>query len=264
LARVPDIKQIKSAERVLALLGFFNASRREATVMDIVRAYGYPQSSTSELLGCLVELGFLRRDRYKRTYRPTAKVAMLGAWTCPNLFRHGNLFGMMDVLAEETGCSVVLAGTVGVRYEYIHTVLGTSALQTEDEPGILTKGPVGRLFLSAYDRSQVRKIVHRLNSEVDEMERVRCDDLLLELDQISKQGFAASACLAEGRGGIIAMRLPQYATDDDLALGLVVGCDDTRGSAFHLRALNNAVKSSIEQPVIPIRDHGRTSLRPAS
>ena len=96
-------KKIKSAERVLEVLRYFNADREEATVMDIAREMGYPQSSTSELLRCLVMLGYLHRDRYARTYRPTARVALLGAWVQPKLFRRGHLLPMLDRLAEETG-----------------------------------------------------------------------------------------------------------------------------------------------------------------
>ncbi len=254
MARVPDVKQIKSAKRVLAVLEFFNESRQEATVMDIVRAYGYPQSSTSELLSCLVELGFLNRDRSQRTYRPTAKVAVLGAWTYPRLFRHGKLLKMMDTLAAETGCTVFLAGAVGVAYEFYHTVFGSSIVRSEDGPGILTKGPVGRLLLSTHDRSDIRKVVHRLNSETDESQRVRCEDLLMEVDQIRKQGFATSSGLAEGLGGVIAVRLPRHAADEVLVLGMVVGQGDRRGCAYHLRALNDAIATILEPAIAPIRE----------
>ena len=75
MAKVPDPKQVKSAKRVLQVFEYFGASRQQATVMEIAREFGYPQSSTSELLGCLVELGFLRRDRHTRMYRPSARVA---------------------------------------------------------------------------------------------------------------------------------------------------------------------------------------------
>lgn len=260
MARVPDIKQIKSAKRVLEVLEFFNSSRQEATVMDIVREYGYPQSSTSELLSCLVELGFLHRDRYQRTYRPTAKVALLGAWTCPRLFRHGKLLGMMDVLAAETGCTLVLGGMVGLTYNYYHIVPGTAPLRPGDEPGILTKGPMGRLLLSTFDRLYIRKIVHRLNSEVDQADRVCCDDLLVEIDQIRKQGFAVSDGVAEGLGGVIAVRLPHQASDEVLALGMLVGEGDSRGCAYHLRALNTAIATGMEPAIPPMHERVVTAL----
>src|SRR5271165_3126987 len=115
-------KKIKSAQRVLEVLQYFNADREEATVMDIAREMGYPQSSTSELLGCLVALGYLHRDRFARTYRPTARVALLGAWVQPKLFRRGHLLPMIDRLADETGLTVFLASKVGLTVQFIHVV----------------------------------------------------------------------------------------------------------------------------------------------
>src|SRR3954466_2294641 len=109
MANGPDPKKIKSAQRGLEGLEYFNDERQEASVMDIARSMGYPQSSTSELLSCLVALGYLHRDRYARTYRPSARVALLGAWVQPTFFRHGRLLPMMDELAAESGASVVLA-----------------------------------------------------------------------------------------------------------------------------------------------------------
>jgi DNA-binding IclR family transcriptional regulator len=245
MARMPDAKQIKSARRVLEVLEFFNASRTQATVMDIAREYGYPQSSTSELLGCLVELGFLTRDRVRRTYRPTAKVAVLGSWTHPTLFRRGTLLGLMDDLAQTTGCTVVLGGAVGTGFEYYHVVHGTSEIPHDEGAGILTRGAVGRLLLSTRDRGEIRKVVHRLNSEVDEEHRVRCEDLLAAIDAIERQGYSASPSLARGEGGVIACRLPQQAADEALGLGIVVGEGDTRGFDYHLRALRSAITAGI-------------------
>jgi len=117
-----------------------------------------------------VELGFLRRDRRSRAFRPTAKVAVLGSWVHPRLFRHGELLSVMDSLVAETGCTVVLSGEVGLRYEYFHTAPGSSALRPADQASILTQGAMGRLLLSSHDGSQIRKFVHRLNSEAPEAE----------------------------------------------------------------------------------------------
>src|SRR6516225_4571403 len=122
MTRALEPKKIKSAHRALEVLEYFNANRREATVMDIARAMTCPQSSTSELLSCLVALGYLHRDRYARTYRPTARVALLGAWVQPKLFRRGHLLPMLDRLAEETGLTVFLASKVGLTVQYIHVV----------------------------------------------------------------------------------------------------------------------------------------------
>lgn len=80
-------RTIKSAHRVLEILEYFDQDRRVATVMEMSRTLNYPQSSTSELLRCLTRLGYLHYNRVRRTYSPTARVALLGAWVKPSLFR---------------------------------------------------------------------------------------------------------------------------------------------------------------------------------
>ncbi|WP_294198234.1 helix-turn-helix domain-containing protein [uncultured Sphingomonas sp.] len=240
---VLDVKKIKSAKRVLEIFEFFNSERTEATVMEIAREYGYPQSSTSELLGCLVELGFLTRDRSRRTYRPTAKVAMLGAWTHPRLFRRGHLLTLMDDLAAELECSIVLTGCVNLRTEHLEIVRGGTDMPAIEQPGPLSRGQLGRLLLSVHDRIAIRKLVHRMNSEVADEDRVRCEDFLVQVDDIRTQGFAVSPGLNEGAGGLVAVRLPQAVTNENLSLAIIVGEGDMRGCGFFLRALRETVSA---------------------
>jgi len=248
-----DMK-IKSAKRVLEIFEFFNAERHEATVMEIAREYGYPQSSTSELLGCLVELGFLARDRTRRTYRPTAKVAILGAWAHPRLFRRGHLLALMDDLAASLECTVMLSGCVGLKTEHYEIVEGGTRLPVGERAGPLTRSVLGKLLISVNDRIVIRKLVHRLNSEVDEADRVKCEPFLVEVDDIRTQGFAASAGLSDGRGGVVAIRLPKAVTNENLAVTIVVGEGDSRGCGFFLRALRDAVGALINPTPAVVHD----------
>src|ERR1700740_2583728 len=102
-------RSIKSAHRVLEILEYFDQDRRHATVMDMSRTLNYPQSSTSELLRSLTRLGYLHYNRYRRTYTPKARVALLGAWVEPALFRGGSILGAVDRVAELVGETVLLS-----------------------------------------------------------------------------------------------------------------------------------------------------------
>src|SRR5262245_9190868 len=130
MARTLDPKKIKSAQRVLEVLEYFNSERQRGTVMDIARTYGYPQSSTSELLSCLVALGYLRLDLRARTYRPSARVAMLGSWVQPDLFRHGAALTLMDELAGDVGATVMLASRVGLAAQ-VFQVVGPNGVSSD-------------------------------------------------------------------------------------------------------------------------------------
>src|SRR5438093_10206017 len=76
---VPEANKAKTARRVIEVLEYFDEQNPHATVMDIVRRYKRPQSSTSELLASLVEMGILYKDAASRSYTPTPRAALLGS-----------------------------------------------------------------------------------------------------------------------------------------------------------------------------------------
>ena len=88
----------KTARRVVEVLEFFDEQNRHVTVMDIVRRYNRPQSSTSELLASLVDLGLLYKDPSSRSYTLTPRAAILGSMSQPSLVRDGSLSMLIDRL----------------------------------------------------------------------------------------------------------------------------------------------------------------------
>jgi DNA-binding IclR family transcriptional regulator len=245
MATVLREKKIKSANRVLEILELFDRSRQAVTVMDVARALGVPQSSTSELLGCLVKQGYLQRDRYARTYAPTARVALLGAWVQPSLFRHGSLLPMMDEIVEESGHVALLGSMVGVALRHVH-VVGASiptGLSAGSDHSLL-HSPMGKVLLSTFDREVVRKLVHRLNAEAEPERIVRINELFEDLDQTRAQGFATGS--TEDAGNlIVAVLLPQSG-EEQLSLGIVAPADEVDdGLQEYVRLLRSAVSSHL-------------------
>ncbi|RFB06265.1 IclR family transcriptional regulator [Parvularcula marina] len=216
-----DPKKIKSAQRVLEVLEYFNRDRRECTVMDIARTYGYPQSSTSELLSCLVALGYLRRDIWARTYKPAARVAMIGAWIQPHLFRNGALFSLIDEVVEDTGCSVMVSSRVGVSAQVFH-ISGPEGVDTEyavgEQLSLLHSAP-GQLLVSTERSAELRKLVHRLNAETDEEHQVRPSEYQELIEQVVSEGW--SSVLDEGHGvELVSVLLPLTAEDETLVVSV--------------------------------------------
>jgi DNA-binding IclR family transcriptional regulator len=219
MATVHHEKKIKSADRVLDILEMFNEGRNSVTVMDVARALNVPQSSTSELLGSLVRRGYLTRKRGERVFRPTSRVALLGAWVHPKLYRNGHLLSMMDQLREETGLSVALCSLVGVGVKHIHTV---GDLPEEISCGAerhLLHSPFGHVILSTIYRETVRLMVHRLNAESAADDQVRFCDLNKKLTEVSRFRVAVGQ-VADGWSGI-AVLLPQGMGEEQLSVGIV-------------------------------------------
>jgi DNA-binding IclR family transcriptional regulator len=212
-----DPKKIKSAQRALEVLEYFSDTRPTATVMDIARSMGYPQSSTSELLNCLVSLGYLNRDRDQRTYRPTARVAVIGSSVQPELFRKGRLLAILDHLAEEAGVTVTLAHKVGMSVQHIHVVRGGASVDVDASTG-LAASSAGKVLLATFDPVLVRKLVHRINAEAPEgADRICAVEFGEALRQVRIQGYALHV---DGDQASLSMLVSQLRDAHALALNI--------------------------------------------
>ncbi len=244
MGRPLDPKKVKSAQRALEVLEYFKNGRTEATVMDISRSMGYPQSSTSELLACLVTLGYLTKDNKARTYRPTARVAVLGASVQPALFSEGQLLPVMTRLADDADATVILGNRVGLDVQYIHMVSPEGAYDDEASAygsAPLTQSAMGKAVLAAMDHNSMRGLVHRLNAECTSDQRVAFDQLEQECIEIDAQGYAF---MKDERGRwLIAMLISHPDHDKSLVLGLLVGkdCEDDEQRDNYVQLLRGAV-----------------------
>lgn len=237
-------KKIKSADRVLDILEMFNDGRNSVTVMDVARALNVPQSSTSELLGSLVRRGYLTRKRGERSFRPTSRVALLGAWVHPELYRSGSLLTLMDQLRAQTGLTVTLCSMFGVSLKHIHVVGDLPEPYTCGSDQHLLQSPFGHVILSTMYRENVRLIVHRVNAESASEDQVRFLDLDQKVEQVSRQGYAMGAFSLEHSA--LAVLLPQSMGEEQLSLG-VVGLEaeiEERRDEL-LRSMRQAISSFI-------------------
>jgi DNA-binding IclR family transcriptional regulator len=216
MRRTVEAKPIKSAQRVLEVLEYFGEDRPEASVTDISRAFGYPQSSASELLNYLVYLGYLRRGSRNRTFRLSMRVSMLGAWVQPQLVRSGKLLRLMDDIADATDSSVTLASNNGVRVQCLHAVRRTADAPRQGDSLPLLHSAEGRALLLTCERELVRKYVHRINAETeDAAERVRFEDLAADLDESSARGYVRRI---DPNGSAFAILMPNTDRSEQLAL----------------------------------------------
>lgn len=247
MKRSLEAKSIKSAQRVFEVLEYFDEDHPEASVTDISRRYGYPQSSASELLSYMVHLGYLRRGSRGRNFQLSMRVAMLGSWVQPKLVRTGKLLRLMDDLADETGCSVVLAANNGVRLQCVHAVRRTPDVPRQGDMMPLLHSAEGRALLLTAERELVRKYVHRLNSESEEgEERIRFDDLAAELDGASARGYVR---MTSEDGASFAILLPN--TDRAEQLSLCVRARAGANEQDIVRAMRSIVSRTLGLVSVP-------------
>lgn len=217
--------RVKSAQRVLQVLEYFDEIRRDASVMDIARALSMPQSSTTELLRTLVDMGYLSYKVEGRRYMPTHRVALLGSWIQSQLFSGGRLVRMMEELGETTHETVILGEYSGLSVRYIYVVQSRMTMRLHVGPGTvrpLALSGMGQLFLSSFPEDLVKTLLKRINSERANGEPIiDYPKLEGELRDIRKKGYHLLTKGVNPGAGIVAMMLPQ--TEDSLPLAIGIG-----------------------------------------
>lgn len=254
-----DLRTIKSARRVLEILEYFDREHRTATVMDLSRSLGYPQSSTSELLRYLTRLGYLHYNRFRRTYSPTARVALLGSWVEPTLFRGGTVLRALDDVAESVGETVVLSTAVNYVVQHLHVVDGSEDHAVVEHAGrceSLLHSSQGRLILSSYQDGHIRSALHRLNAEEeDPARRVRITETVAELIELRRTGWLIQPEAREDGAGLVAVLLPPRKGLDRLALSVLAPREVIEARADEI------LRIMLEQRDGILPDHGTADLQ---
>ncbi|MFT5111160.1 MAG: IclR family KDG regulon transcriptional repressor [Parasphingorhabdus sp.] len=212
----------RSIKRTLEVLEYFDSEHPAVSVSEISRALGYPQSSTSILLKSLRELGYLHYDKASRSYRPTARVAMLGRGVRENLFGDGSVMAALEEISEQTGETVILAVSEGIVVRYICVILATNPMRMHLRTGAVRPiigSAVGHLFLSALPDDELAEEIKRLHL-VQAETLIDDDELMRQIRRIRSRGHSLSTHTVTAGGGIVAILLPGEFNGTRLAIGI--------------------------------------------
>lgn len=253
MASAPESNKAKIAKRVIEVLEFFDEENREATVMDIVRRYGRPQSSTSELLSSMVDLGLLYKDPCSRSYILTPRAAMLGSHFQPPVVRDGRLTTLLDRLVQQTGLSVAIFGMVGMNAQIFTWRNGTKKLRTSERRGFcggllesLTDTAPGILLLSTVAQPRRDGLVRRLNAEASDDKKFSFSEMSAQIDAVRRSGFVSGAAGYGSIADISAVLLPGQPESRPMAVGFVYEPSDQIDCNILMQCLQDAVARCIE------------------
>jgi DNA-binding IclR family transcriptional regulator len=223
-------KVVKSAERTLRLLEFFDEVRHPVNVVEVMRRLKYPQSSTSALLRSLVAMGYLAHDPRSRTYAPTDRVSLLGNWISPRMFGDASLPHMIQAIANRVGHVVLLAARNGDYVQYIHVKTSNAELEDLFRLGMrrpLHNTATGLALLAGLRDQEVRGIYHRLNAYAEEPDEViQVPELLKQLNGIRGQGHAFTFDHDPTNTAFVAMHMPRGCSTQPLVIGAGGPCDE--------------------------------------
>jgi len=242
----------KIARRVIEVLDYFDENHREATVMDIVRRYDRPQSSTSELLCSMVELGLLYKDPYSRSYSLSPRAALLGQAGQPDAIRDGRLVRLLDRLVAQTGLSVALFGRVGLNAQIVSWRPGprtSPSVRRSLSGGLqepLSDGAAGWMLLSTIAQPRGDGLVRRLNAEASDDRKFSFPEMAARLQSCRDDGHVRGLVGYGTQAEVLGVLLPGQPKDHQLVAGFVYGSEEKVNVDGLLQCLDEAIRQCFE------------------
>ncbi len=254
MASAVESNKAKIAKRVVEVLDYFDDAHPQATVMDIVRRYDRPQSSTSELLSSLVDLGLLYKDPYSRSYSLTPRAAMMGAAAQPEIIRNGNLNTMVDRLAAQTGLSVGVFGMVGLNVQLFSHKTGVPPIKTSNPKGVscglqeqLSNSAAGWLLLSTIPAARREGMIRRLNAEAAPEHKFSCVEMAEQVAQCGAQGTANGVAGFGTIADICCVLLPGQPENQPIAIGFIY----EPGAHVNVETLIECLQDGVQRTLNP-------------
>ncbi|HYD06315.1 MAG TPA: helix-turn-helix domain-containing protein [Reyranella sp.] len=223
-----ESNKAKIAKRVVEVLEFFDQDHPRATVMDIVRRFNRPQSSTSELLSSLVELGLLYKDPYSRSYSPTQRAALLTCSVQKGMVRDGRLGSLIDRLSAQTGLAVAVFGMVGLNVQIFSWHSGRHVVRSARPEGLcggiqesLSDSAAGWLLLSTVQQPRREGLIRRLNAEAAPERKFSHPAMMACVQDIRDRGHVTGVAGFGSLCDVTAALLPGQPEGEPLAVGFV-------------------------------------------
>jgi len=173
---------VKSTGRTMQILEFFDHHQGSANIAQVARALDYPQSSTSEIMRSLNVLGYLSYDNRNRTFMPTSRVRLLGAWAHDQLHGEDRLSSLVRKVNTRSGQTAFLAIRNKLSSQYIQVAQATTSLRLHLTPGQqrpILRSASGRVLLKDVTDAEISKLVRRVNAERSPEESLLCVDEVL-------------------------------------------------------------------------------------
>lgn len=217
-------KVVKSANRVFEVLEYFSEYQSAASADEVRRALGYPQSSTSVLLRSLVSLGYLTYDPLQRRFRPTIRVALLGAWLVEEAGQDRNPTTMMSSLSAATGDMIILGTEHSLAAVYLKILEATNPVRFHMKQGVrrpLCMTAIGRALLSTKSDREIGAIVRRLNAEREaDVKSISQMEVIEAVNEGRRLGYFVTKGAATPGAGVIALPLGNLVDGPPLAIGI--------------------------------------------
>jgi DNA-binding IclR family transcriptional regulator len=255
----------RSVGRAFAVMELFREAQKPATATQISRRLDAPHSSVVAVLLNLCDLGFLSLDETDMTYFPTAKLRDLTAWLRPPSRDHGQLGGLVDSLARDSGHMTALSSRLSL---FVNTVAHRTGRFSMVAPPPISVGAAlidsvcGQVILAQLDDDEVAGIMRKTDEWLRNAGARKSFDkasTMANIDTARRNGFLSGTHSTCRSTEIIAYAVKGPASSP-LALSVHIPSCLSRESKEDLRQLLKARVSERQAP----KNRQQASLRLAN
>ena len=186
--------RIPSNLRTLLILEVIGRSDRAMTATEINDEIGLPKQTVHRLVSTLEKEGFLNREPGGKRYRPSRRLRLMGAGLLHASRFHITRHQVLQTVASEVNEAVNYVVPEESGMHYLDRIDTNWAFRVQLPVG--TNVPFhctasGKCFLASLFKSARKKFVSALNLEkLTDKTFTNIEDLLFELDKVSKQGYS--------------------------------------------------------------------------
>ncbi|MEM1163458.1 MAG: IclR family transcriptional regulator [Pseudomonadota bacterium] len=148
------VRQIQNA---LAVLEYFAARGKPASLAEIQGHFGWPRSSTYNVLSTLVERGYMYEPARRGGYYPTRRWLDTAQALVDADPVDARLSQMLRRIADQTGETAILATPAGKHSVYVDVIESASPVRYVARAGMrvpIHAGASGRALLSSYTAAE--------------------------------------------------------------------------------------------------------------
>jgi DNA-binding IclR family transcriptional regulator len=231
---------VKSSLRTLQILEYIDSQQRAVTIAELSESLDFPQSSTSTLVQSMINAGYLVVEHDGRSILPSSRVAALGSWVEPSVSR-ADIKCLMTEVSERTNQTILLGVPSDLCVRYVEVIPGRHAMRLDIPVGSrlpLMEAGMGRLLLSEMPDQTVEELWQQTKRRVrnEGAQGIRTSDvsnlwnanpfvsplseIMEELKQIRRTGFAISLGRISLGAGIVCVALPRGPLEQPIGLGI--------------------------------------------
>lgn len=159
---------VKQAANVLELMEYFARRRRPATMAEISDDLGWPRSSTFNLVGTIVEKGWLYETRARGGYYPSPRWLTLARTVADAAPLPEAAYTLVSRIAEETEETTAIAALSGTYAIFLHVEESGHPVryfaQVGDRVPVYASS-VGRAILAQHSPEERRAIYRKIKFE---------------------------------------------------------------------------------------------------